>query len=198
MSFKPEVTFTLQAWLEFFVSNNHNIILGLDANEDYTQTPKQYHPLTYTPGKHIISSSHDGSLATLITTCGLIDPATIHHSMKPPPTYARGSKRIDYIFISKALQQSNIRSGILPDNHPFNGDHRPCFLDFEGNSLFQEPTHSIDPPRRRGLQLSDPRKVRQYLDVIDNQLEYHKILTKKEKLQKTALNKYWIGANTKQ
>jgi hypothetical protein len=150
----------LQAWLEHLIQKKHDIVLTLDGNEDYTETAKLFTPLSYTPGKHITSSTHDGSLSTLINTCGLIDPLRIHHSIEtPPPTYSRGSKRIDYIFISKALQDATIRSGILPYNHPFVSDHRPCFLDFDGSQLFKDPTHSIDPPKRRGLQLSDTRKV---------------------------------------
>ena len=150
----------LQAWLEHLITTKHDIILCLDENEDYTQNAKFYTPLSFTPGKHVTSSTHDGSLSTLVNTCGLIDPLIIHHSMeKPPPTYSRGSNRIDYIFVSMGLQNSAIRSGILPYNHLFVSDHRPCFIDFESSLLFKDPTYKIDPPKRRGLQLSDPRKT---------------------------------------
>ncbi len=182
----------LQAWIEHLLRNKHDIILSMDGNEDYTQTPRGFVPLSYTPGKHVISTTHDGSLSTLLNTCGLTDTLTTHHTMEPPPpTYSRGSKRIDYIFISQALQHSTIRSGILPYNYPFISNHHPCFIDFDGALLFQDPTHSIDPPKRRGLQLSDPRKVSQYKEALYKQIDYHKIIPKKTILQTEARSGSW-------
>lgn len=155
---------------------NHDIILCLDANEDYTTSSPQLSPLTYTQGKHIINTKHHGSLATQLKSCGLVDPVVIHHSTtKPPPTYSRREHRIYYIFISNTLLPSTIRPGILPYNHPFLGDHHLCFLDFEASALFKDSTHSIEPPRCRGLQLYDPRKINDYLTEQDKQLDYHNV-----------------------
>jgi hypothetical protein len=80
----------LQAWVEHLILMNHDIILSLDANEDYTTSIPQLSPLTYTPGKHILNTKHDGTLATLLKTCGLVDPVIIHHSTKPPPNILQG------------------------------------------------------------------------------------------------------------
>jgi hypothetical protein len=186
----------LQAWIESLVHTNHDIILSLDGNEDYTISTPQFTPLTYIANKHIDNPKHDGTLATLLKTCGLIDPFTSHHSFKkPPPTYSRGKSRIDYIFISNTLLHSTICSGILPYNHPFISDHRPCFVDFNGSLLFQDSTHSIEPPRRRGLQLFDPRKTKQYIDELDTQLEYHNALPKTHRLYQKAPTTSWSHSN---
>ena len=189
----------LQAWVEHLILMNHDIILSLDANEDYTTSIPQLSPLTYTPGKHILNTKHDGTLATLLKTCGLVDPVIIHHSTtKPPPTYSRGKHRIDYIFISNALLPSTVRSGILPYNHPFLGDHRPCFLDFNAIGLFRDSTQPIEPPKRRGLQLFDPRKINDYLTEKAKQLDYHKVQHKKERLYTHAETGTWDPMKAKQ
>jgi len=105
----------LQAWLEHLVSQGHSIILGLDSNEDITDTLPAFVPLAYKEGIHPVHQNHNGSLATLVTTCGLVDPLAVHHKTRPiPPTYNRGSSRIDYIFVSTSILPAVQRSGILP------------------------------------------------------------------------------------
>jgi hypothetical protein len=71
----------------------------------------------------------------------LIDPLTTFHPDKiPPATYSRGQKRIDLILVSANLLQSTERAGILPYDTIFTGDHRPCFIDLDGDKIFNETT----------------------------------------------------------
>jgi hypothetical protein len=90
---KPKYQFIidLQAWLQEMMSKEYEIILCLDANESIDSKVGQFSPLQYSLSKPITGSGHDGTLATLIRTCGLCDPLTIQHHGEPPPaTYKRG------------------------------------------------------------------------------------------------------------
>jgi hypothetical protein len=127
----------LQAWLDTFIIKNYSIILAMDANEEYKSQDGSITPLTYKDGQHIKHPKHDGHLATLCKSCGLVDPFTIIHTHSaPPPMYIRGSSRLDYTFVTASLIQNIERAGIFPYNSVFFGDHRPCFVDFSASTLF--------------------------------------------------------------
>jgi len=104
----------LQAWLEHLIAQGHSIIMGLDLNEDITNVPPAFIPLTYKDGVHPTHRNHNVSLATFVTTCGLIDPLAAHHRARPlPATYKRGSSRLDYILVSSHILPVVQRSCIL-------------------------------------------------------------------------------------
>jgi hypothetical protein len=128
-------------------------------------------------------------------TCGLVDILTSQHSGTPPPTYARGKKRIDYILVSSSIAPIVHRSGILPFHSIFQSDHRPCFIDIDSDKLFKETTHEIEQPKHRGLQLTDPRKVTRYIDIVNDQMAYHRIPEKCERIKQDALAKTWSAEN---
>jgi hypothetical protein len=142
--------------------------------------------------KPIPTKGHEGTLATLVRTCGLIDPLQSQHSNRPPPpTYNRGQDRIDFIFVSTALLPYVNYTGIFPYDSVFMSDHRPCYVDFETVKLFGETTPNIDPPQYRGLRLEDPSIVKEYQNLLINQLQYHKILEKSDALLAKATNDQW-------
>jgi hypothetical protein len=63
-------------------------------------------------GNIVPIKGHDCTLSTLVKTCGLVDPLLIHHpEYPPPPTYDRGTEKIDFLFVSSGLLGSPI--GIL-------------------------------------------------------------------------------------
>jgi hypothetical protein len=182
----------LQAWLEHLVSQGYSIILSLDSNEDITDTLPAFVPLTYKEGIHPVHQNHNGSLATLVTTCGLVDLLAVHHKTRPfPPTYNRGSSTLDYIFVSTSILPAVQRSGILPYQSMFYSDHRPCFLDIDPRKMFKDQTVEMVPPCRRQLQLHDPVIVGTYKEILQAQLAYHKIPEKIEKLQQSIDNEQW-------
>jgi hypothetical protein len=174
---QPRLQFILdlQAWLQHLVQTGHDIILCLDANEDINTVQGTFTPLDYDPKQPTVGLGHNGSLSTLCCTCGLVDPLTLQHSdSPPPPTYSRGSSRLDYILVSQRVVKHVTRSGILPYNSFFLSDHRPCFIDIDSESLFQSQTFPIAPAQQRGLQLYDPRVVEKFEGLL-KQVEYHKL-----------------------
>jgi hypothetical protein len=107
------------------MTENHEIILSMDANLSYDpDTTVPAHPLVYTPGIPTLDRTHDGKLATLIATCGLVDPLARQHSSRPiPPSHDRGSDRIDFMLVSPNLMSAVLSSGCLSSHTIFNSDH---------------------------------------------------------------------------
>lgn len=90
----------LQAWIEYYNRAGCFIILSIDANESIKSDTGAYCPLDFTLDKPISTKGHDGTIATLIRTCGLCDPLIMQHTVSPPPpTYRRGKERIDFILV---------------------------------------------------------------------------------------------------
>jgi hypothetical protein len=82
----------LQAWLENLVKEGHLLILFMDSNEDLDIYKGNFCPLPYNPGAVTRCEQHDGSMSTLLKTCGLIDVLQTRNSDKAPATYNRGKK----------------------------------------------------------------------------------------------------------
>jgi exonuclease III len=133
----------LQAWVEMLQANGCSIILNLDANKDILSHDPMHCPLIYKDGTFIEAPHHNGHMATLLTTCGLIDSLSYTHPPPYPSTHARGKTRLDYILLSKDLAPALLRSGVLPLFSIFLSDHCPCYVDFDSTTLFSHKTHPI-------------------------------------------------------
>jgi hypothetical protein len=168
----------LQSWISSLQAQGTQIILCLDNNEELLPNKGQLIPLQQSDTP-VIHPKHDGTLETLVRSTGLTDVLRHHHpSPTYPPTYNRGKKRIDLILVSTSLLPSITRSGILPYNSVFQGDHRPCYIDLDAAVAFGGQTSPVCPPCQRGLQLHDPRRVEEYLSTLHKQLLLHNIPTK--------------------
>jgi len=176
----------LHSWITSLQALGTQIILCLDNNEELL--PNKGQLITLPPSDHpIIHPTHDGTLETLVCSTGLTDILRHHHpSSTYPPTYNRGKKHIDLILASASLLSSITRSGILPYNSIFQGDHRPCYIDLDASLAFGGHTAPVCPPCQRGLQLHDPRRIDEYLSTLHAQLHLHKVLTKVNNLHAKA------------
>jgi len=191
---KPKYQFIidLQAWLQEMMGKEYGIILCLDANESIDGKVGQFSPLQYSLSKPIAGSGHDGTLATLIQTCGLCDPLTIQHHGEPPPaTYKRGQHQIDFILTSPKVTEAVIRSGLFPYDSIFIGDHRACYIDLDVMTLFHDTLPAITPPKYRGLRTHDPRIVSKYINILQHQITHHKLEEKTHQLYNQAKYGEW-------
>ena len=188
----------LQSWLEFLISEDHHLIVTMDANS-VDDPDKEYasHPLPYAKDKLTTSATHDGKLSTLVASCDLCLPSASQHPTCPFPTsHISGRNQIDYIFISKAILPAVQRSGVLSHHSLTTGDHRPYYLDFDASILFSDPAFIIEPASMRKLRLQDPRVVKQYISTLYDQLSAHNIFPRLEKLQEQITNKAWTDDST--
>jgi hypothetical protein len=81
----------LRAWITSLHAQGKSIILSLDANELVKPSEdRKFYPVQYHERNMVQGHFHDGSMATLANTCGLIDTHSSHHAIEAPPTYARG------------------------------------------------------------------------------------------------------------
>jgi hypothetical protein len=55
------------------IKEGYSIVLAMDANEGCYGKYGKFSPLKYSLDSPIVPSDHDGTLATLICSCGLVD-----------------------------------------------------------------------------------------------------------------------------
>jgi hypothetical protein len=109
-----------------------DIILGGDFNEKLGDSPE--------------------GLARLITKCELVDPhAANHGTAQEPSTYSRGTKRLDYVFISPRVLPFIQHCGIDPFHQIIFTDHRGMFLDVDIKGLLGGEMAQIQTPQIRGV-----------------------------------------------
>ena len=85
--------------------------------------------------------TEEEGIASLATTCNLTDiHAHQHKEINNMATYARGTKRINFILITKNLVEKSTASGFLAFYDGIETDHRGSFVDFDANKLFRVKT----------------------------------------------------------
>ena len=101
--------------------NNHELILTIDANEQF--------------------ESGKGGAAKLISMTKFVDPIACTHGLQIiSDTYQWGTKRIDFIFTSSKMYKYIRACGIIIFSQVFPSDHRDIFIDVELISLLQKFT----------------------------------------------------------
>ena len=103
----------------------------------------------------------DGKLCRQLTMPGIDLVEAVHRytGLPSPPTFFRGSKPIDGIWVSPELEVEAV--SILPF-HKDIGDHRPIIIDITNASLIGEQITKIVPAKARKLN-SKVSKSRQKL-----------------------------------
>ena len=134
----------LDAVLTTLRSQNHSIILAGDFNE---------------------SIGDDDCLDRLITKHNLCNSIACRPGPYTTTTYSRGSKCLDYIFITPDLVPSIRQCGILPVDSIFTSDHRTVYLDINPSISLGSHIASLWSPASRRLQ---PRNVNLHDDYISH------------------------------
>ena len=79
-------------------------------------------------------------------------PRQYNHGIQGEPnTYSRGSKRLDYIFVSPPILDYVDICGIEPFHSVIHNDHRGLFVDLDLQGLLGGEMASILPPKLRGV-----------------------------------------------
>lgn len=109
----------LKTVIEEARSEGYRPILAMDANEDWT-------------------SPSGKQLSSFLTEVGLVDPLYDRFCNQglTKSTYARGSSRIDFIFVDKALAPAIKRIGTLGLHEAMFSDHVMVYADIDESLLF--------------------------------------------------------------
>ena len=101
----------------------------------------------------------DPDITTFMNSRGLKEAITHRHGDSPPPTYQRGSKSIDGVFVSGefvGVYGGYLEYGATP------GDHRGLWIDVPQSTLLGHKMPDIPSSKIRHLQVTDPRSRKAY------------------------------------
>ena len=135
---------------------DHDIILMGDFNESIGVKPEE--------------------MASVITEGRLTDAYCFRHGIdNEHPTYARGTKRVDYILVSQRLTEHIRATGAEPFNFRIFSDHRGLFVDFALPGFFDRAPNVLTKQCTRDLIYDCPRHVRQYLLSSSKYIQDHNL-----------------------
>jgi hypothetical protein len=151
--------------IQDFQRAGHAIVLLFDANEAV--------------GEEALG------IERILLTCRLLNAHSLRSHGPTPPTFARGSKTIDHIFISPHLRDAVVSVYILPllAGNPHD-DHRIPGADFHADILFGGPKIPIVPPSMRRLTSPSGRQVHQYRYHLVPYMAKHRLTEKVIELNK--------------
>ncbi len=142
---------------------DHDIILMGDFNE--------------------LIGSKPNDMASVIVAGQLTDTHCFRHGIdQEKPTYARGTKRVDYIFVSQRLTEHIRATGAEPFNFRIFSDHRGLFVDFALPGFFDRAPNAMVTAASRDLIYDCPRHVKQYLLSCSQYHDAHDMPARMEKL----------------
>ena len=108
-------------------------------------------------------SELNSGISKLFTKTQMCDLICLHHGSETKPnTYARGSKRIDFIFYTSTISQFIIRSGIFPFDSVTTTDHRVLYIDIILKWYFLDSHQLINASQTRKLQCRFTKSVLVY------------------------------------
>jgi exonuclease III len=87
------------------------------------------------------------------------------------PTYDRGTKRIDYIFVSGGMLEYVEAAGILPLGQLVDSDHRALFIDVDLKGFMRGQPSTPAEMKRRGVNSADPRALTVYREMMGKFLD---------------------------
>ena len=143
----------LQAYIQDCQKNGSAILLVGDFNEAFGADPF--------------------GMASIATTCNLLDVMRTRHSSADPATYARGRTRLDYSLATGHVARSLLKAGYEPFNARFHTNHRASFLDFDTALLFGTSTQQLGSHVPRILKSNNTSQVTQYIKAKYDMLLAH-------------------------
>ena len=99
-----------------------------------------------------------------------------HGTTDEPPTYARGSRRLDYVFCTPNLVPSIVSCGILPYSEIIDSDHRAIYVDFCTSTLIGGDLASLSATPVRILKSRDSKASEAYVEAVAKYMEDHRVL----------------------
>ena len=145
-----------------------------DLDSLLTKLRQQNHSLIIVGDFNETISPQIENLHSIVTKHHLVDAVHAKHGPYNIPTYNKGSKTIDYIFVSHAIAPYIVKSGILDFTTIISSDHRPIFVDLDSTKLFGKPLDPLLNPPSRVLQANNP-KADKYIKSLHQSLSNHHV-----------------------
>jgi hypothetical protein len=138
------------------------IILMLDANEPLREQP--------------------GGLGHLVGENSLVDLSEkILHDKTNVSTYARGTKKIDFIFGTKQVEKFCIESGIVPFGFGYPSNHRALFIQVNIGEILNTTVTTVESWLARKLQNATPKECTIFLEAVHKHYEQQNLFERMRK-----------------
>jgi hypothetical protein len=161
--FDNDLTDTLTSWKH----KGYEILLMLDANEDIGNKP--------------------GGMGLVIQKAGLLDLISCKHDTeKIPNTYARGSKRLDYLFGTEKVLEYCSTCGILPFGYGYPSDHRAIFARINISKILQSKMSPAESIAQRLLISATPNERKTFLHELHMHYESQNLYNRLQALWQTS------------
>jgi hypothetical protein len=116
-----------------------------------------------------------------------------HETSKEPATYARGTKRLDYILMSERCAISVRQCGYEPFNHHLFSDHRGMFVDMDTEMLFGNFDNVLAAMQYCDFTARDPKAVSDYLQSVGAYLHDHNFSARLQRLKTSDTNDHALA-----
>ena len=155
---------SLDRFLQDKIASGHQIILGGDFNEE-------------------IGSSMQG-FAYIVARHNLTDVLRVNlGTSDEPATYSRGTKRLDYIFMTADIASSVVTCGAEPFNHRFFSDHRGLYVDLKLTGIFDRNLSPLASPQFRDIRSGNPHQIQKYIRALSKGLNATQISARTAQLK---------------
>ena len=92
-----------------------------------------------------------------------------------PRTCTKGPNCIDHIWMTANVLENIHRAGFAPFDFIKASDHRGLYVDLYYKNVLDNSMHNLEPMKRRNLKSTIPGRVEKYIEVVQDQWEYHRI-----------------------
>jgi hypothetical protein len=132
-------------------------------------------------------------MAKVLAAGNLTDAHDHQHGTVEISTYTRGTKRLDYVFVTPRLVDHILRSGYESFHARIASDHRGYFVDFALAGFLDRQLPAIFSASSRAIRGTHPSNITKYVEYLDEYLEerdiYRKVKEQKHWYNKEKLEK---------
>ena len=168
----PQTSFIddLESFITNKVSEGHEILVNLDANEQW--------------------EDENSAIRDMALRLNLYDIAKERHPEGVLPSFVRSNtgRRIDLMLGSENVLKCIMAYGMAVEGLEYLGDHRPQYVDINIKELLQLNTHDVGSPSSRRLRSTDPKCTESYLKKLHTNFKNHKVYERMEKLWEEVKN----------
>ena len=143
-----------------YVADGHEVLILIDANEEWTPTSK---------------------IRKFATQLGLLNVSDeMFDSL--PPTYPRSGRTIDFALVTLDLLDAISSFTMVPYDKELLGDHRGFMLEIDKTKLFQDTRVDNEIVQTRRLKTNDAQAMEKYLHKTMESMQYHNVFSRLEEL----------------